>query len=113
VSRLARIVEERHGQVAIAAIEGEIDSSNVGEIAGRVRAMLTNQSEALVIDLEHTTYIDSAGINLLFSIGAELDGRQQRLLLVVAPQSNIARMLSITGLDAAVPTYPTRAAALA
>jgi anti-sigma B factor antagonist len=113
VSRLVRITEERHGQTAIAAIEGEIDSSNVDEIRERVRATLTNQSEALLIDLEHTTYIDSAGINLLFSIGTELGGRQQRLLLVVAPQSNIARMLSITGLDAAVPTYPTRAEALA
>ena len=84
-SWIARVYEERHGEVAVAAVEGEIDSSNVGEIGDRVRAMLTNRSEALVIDLEQTHYIDSAGINLLFTLGTELDERQQRLLLVVAP----------------------------
>ena len=110
---LARIVEEHHGDIPVAAVEGEIDSSNVDELGDRLRAMLTNRSEALVIDLAQTSYIDSAGINLLFSLGTELDGRQQRLLLVVAPGSGSARMLSITGLDAAVATYPTRAEALA
>jgi anti-anti-sigma factor len=113
MSWLARIVEDRHGEIAIAAVEGEIDSSNVGEIAGRVYALLTNRSEALVVDLERTTYIDSAGINLLFALGTELQQRQQDLHLVVAPASPIARMLTITGLDATVSTHPTRAAAIA
>jgi anti-anti-sigma factor len=110
---LARIVEERHAEIPVAAIQGEVDSSNVGEIADRVHAMLTNRTEALVVDLQRTSYIDSAGINLLFLLGAELDQRQQRLHLVVDPASPIARMLSITGLDAMVATYSTRAAALA
>ncbi len=113
MSWLARIVEDRHGEVAIAAVEGEIDASNVGELADRVRTMLTNRNEALVVDLEHTRYIDSAGINLLFSLGDELHQRQQQLHLVVAPTSPIARMLSITGLDTTVATHPTRDAALA
>ena len=113
MSWLARILEESHNDVAIAAVEGEIDSSNVGEIAERIRVMLTNRSLALVVDLARTTYIDSAGINLLFMLGTELKARQQRMLVVVAPGSGIARMLSITGLDVAVPTHPTRDAALA
>jgi anti-sigma B factor antagonist len=113
MSWLARIVEERHGDVGVAAVDGEIDSSNVGEIAERVHAMLTNRSTALVLDLERTSYIDSAGINLLFSLGDELHQRQQEMHVVVVPASPIARMLSITGLDAAVATHPTRAAAIA
>jgi|1186.fasta_scaffold411875_1 anti-anti-sigma factor len=113
MSWLARIVEDRDGEIAIATVEGEIDSSNVAEIAERVRTMLTNRSESLVVDLERTSYIDSAGINLLFSLGAELEQRQQALHLVVAPASPIARMLTITGLDSAVATHPTRTAALA
>jgi anti-sigma B factor antagonist len=113
MSWLARVLEDREGDVAIAAVEGEIDSSNVFEIAERVEAMLTNRSEALVVDLERTTYIDSAGINMLFSLGTELHQRQQQLHLVVAPTSPIARMLSITGLDATVATHPTRRAAVA
>ena len=98
---LAQVTEDRHGDTPVAAVEGEIDGANVGEIAERVRAMLTNQSTALVVDLARTRYI------------TELQSRQQRLVLVVDPASNIARMLAITGLDAAVPIHPTRAAALA
>jgi anti-sigma B factor antagonist len=113
MSWLAQVTEEGHGDTPVAAIEGEIDSTNVGEIAESVRAMLTNRSTALVVDLAQVRYIDSAGINMLFALGTELEDRQQRLLLAVDPASSIARMLSITGLDAAVPTHPTRAAALA
>jgi anti-sigma B factor antagonist len=113
MSWLARIVEERHGDVPVAAVEGEIDGSNVDELAARVQTMLTNRTHALVVDLERTRYIDSAGINMLFMLGAELDQRQQRLHLVVAPTSPIARMLSISGLDATIATHSTRDAALA
>ena len=113
MSWLARIVEERHGDVPVVAVVGEIDSSNVREIADRAHAMLTNRSEALVVDLEQTSYIDSAGINMLFSLGRALAQRQQHLHLVVDPGSPIARMLTIAGLDATVATYPTRNAALA
>ena len=113
MSFLARIEEERHGETPVAAVVGEIDSSNVREIASHAHAMLTNRSEVLVFDLAQTTYIDSAGINMLFSLGDELAQRQQGLHLVVDPSSPIARMLSITGLDAAVATHPTRAQALA
>jgi anti-sigma B factor antagonist len=113
MSWLARIDEDRDGDIPIAAVDGEIDGSNVGELAERVHAMLTNRTQALVVDLARTRYVDSAGINLLFSLGAELDQRQQRLLLVVPPSSPVARMLAITGVDATVATYPTRDAAIA
>jgi anti-sigma B factor antagonist len=113
VNTLARVVEERREHVAIAAVEGEVDASNVVDVAERVHLMLTNRSEVLVIDLTKTTYLDSAGINMLFTLGTELQERQQGLKLIVPPSSPIARMLSITGLDTEVPTFATRAEALA
>lgn len=110
---LARVADARIGAVEVAAIEGEVDASNVGEVGTRVRDLVTNRSVALVVDLTATTYLDSAGINLLFALDAELRERQQRLGLVIAPSSPIARTASISGLTAAVPTHATRAAALA
>ncbi len=112
MSLLARIVEEHDDEVAVAGVEGEIDASNAVEIARRLRALLTNRSIALVVDLTRTSYLDSAGINLLFELGDELRARQQQLRLVVAPGSPIARPISITGLDAVVPAYETREAAV-
>ena len=109
---LARVVEEHAGAVPIAAVEGEIDASNAPEIRERLHGLLTNRSMAMVVDLSGTRYLDSAGINLLFALGAELEQRQQRLHLVVPPASPIARAISITGLDSAVATHGSRADAL-
>jgi anti-anti-sigma factor len=109
---LARMLEEWHDEVPVARVEGEVDASNVHEMGDRLRSLLTNRSMALVVDLTATTYLDSAGLNLLFSLGEELRGRQQRLGLVVADGSPIARMVAIVGLDRAVPVHRTLAEAL-
>ena len=109
---LARVEQETHGDVPLAAIAGEIDASNSEAIGERLRSMLTNRSEALVVDLTETTYLDSAGINLLFELGAELRQRQQRLHVVIAEGSRITRVTAITGLDGAMPVHATREAAL-
>jgi anti-anti-sigma factor len=114
VSLLARIEEEAGPEgVAVAAVDGEIDASNTDELASRLRAMLSNQHTALIVDLTETTYLDSAAINLFFELGADLLQRQQRLHLVVPAGSPIARALAITGLDAAVAVHPARTEAVA
>jgi anti-sigma B factor antagonist len=110
---LATVTEDRHGELPVAVIAGEIDASNADDIARRLRELLTNRSLALIVDLTGTTYLDSAGINLLFELGTELQDRQQQLYLVVGAEQPIMRAISLTGLDAAVPTYATREAAVA
>jgi anti-anti-sigma factor len=110
---LARMIEEWHDEVPVARVEGEVDASNVHEMGDRLRSLLTNRSVALVVDLTATTYLDSAGLNLLFALGEELRRRQQQLGLVVAERSPIARMVGLVGLDKSVPVHPTVAEALA
>lgn len=109
----ADVREERRDGTAVARIEGEIDASNVAAIGGRLRGMLGNEAYGLVVDLTEVAYLDSAGINLLFVLGDELSTRQQRLRLVVAPGTPIARMLALTALDRTHPTYSTLEDALA
>jgi anti-sigma B factor antagonist len=112
LSRLASLSEEHSGEVSTAAIEGEVDASNAAELGDGLRALLTNQSTVLVVDLSETTYLDSAGLNLLFTLDGELSGRLQELRLVVPEGSPLRRTLSITGLDSAISTHATRDAAL-
>lgn len=113
MSTLARLEDEWHDEVPVAKLHGEVDASNVKEVGDRLRGLLSNRSVAMVVDLSQTTYLDSAGINLLFSLGEEMRGRQQRLGLVVADSSPIARMIVLTGLDQALPVRPSLADALA
>src|ERR671926_808482 len=110
---LADIQDEWHDEIPVARVRGEVDASNVKEISDWLRDLLSNRSVAMVVDLSQTTYLDSAGINLLFSLGEEMRGRQQRLGLVVADTSPIARMIVLTGLDQALPVRPSLADALA
>jgi anti-anti-sigma factor len=112
MSELVRVDVQWHGDTPVAAIDGEVDASNVADVAAALRNLVTNRSSELVVDLSPTDYLDSAGINLMFAIGDELRSRQLTLRLVIAPNSPVARMLSITSLDRAHPTYATVADAL-
>ena len=112
MSLLAKLHDEDVGGTPVVVVAGEIDSSNAAVIGDRLRATISNQGMAMVVDLTPTTYIDSAGINALFRLGLQLEERQQRLHLVVAGGSSIERMLTIVGLDRAIPTFDTRASAL-
>ena len=112
MTMLARIEEQRVGDVAVARVDGEIDASNTEWLGTRLRGLLTNRSDALVVDLTRTTYLDSAGIALMFELAAELRLHQQQLHLVLEPGSPIARMAQLTGLDEAVATYGSLEAAL-
>ena len=105
MSALATFVGEWHHEVPVARLEGEIDISNVDDLGSRLRGLLSNRSFALVVDLSQTTYLDSAGINLLFAVGDEMRARQQDLHLVVARASPVERMISLTGLDTALSTH--------
>jgi anti-anti-sigma factor len=111
MSQLARVVDEETGEVALVALEGEIDASTARDVAQRLRGALSNRSLALVVDLDATTYIDSAGINALFALDVELRQRRQQLHLVIRPGSAVARVAAIVGLDRTVATHATRDAA--
>jgi anti-anti-sigma factor len=112
MNELAHVAAEWHGETPVAVVRGEVDASNVTEVGATLRGLVTNHSALLVVDLSPTTYLDSAGINLMFSLGDELRARQLQLRLVIASGSSIARMCAITGLDKTHPTYPTLEAAL-
>jgi anti-anti-sigma factor len=109
---LARVEVEWHGDTPVAAVDGEVDASNVSDVAAALRQLVTNRSNELVVDLSPTSYLDSAGINLLFAIGDELRSRQLTMRIVIAAASPVARMLAITGLNRVYPSYPTVADAL-
>lgn len=110
---IARIEHHWQDEVPVAVVLGELDASNARELGERLQSLLSNQELALVVDLSSTTYLDSAGLNLLFSLAAELRGRQQRLAAVVQSGSPIERMIDITGLGESVLVRATVADALA
>ena len=59
-------VEPGPGEAPTVLVSGEIDLSNID----RFRAALDEDSPSLVVDLSGVTYIDSAGVAVLFSRAA-------------------------------------------
>lgn len=113
MTSIIRVSEERRDGTVIAILDGELDAASVGEVAVVLRRLVENRVLRLVVDLERVSYMDSAGINLLYAVGGDLSARQQQLHLVVVPGSPIERTLQIVGADRAFPAHASREAALA
>jgi anti-anti-sigma factor len=102
---LAHLHEEWLNGTLIVRIEGEIDASNVFVIGDRLRSLLTNRAIAMVLDLSATTYLDSAGLNLLFALAEEMRAHQQRFVLVVGEASPVRRVIDLTGVGVVAPMH--------
>jgi anti-anti-sigma factor len=83
-----------------ARIEGELDMSNVDTFADQLGRSVPNEALGLYLDLSGVTYLDSAGVRLLFGLGRKMRERQQQLRLVVPDDSPIRRVLVLTHITA-------------
>lgn len=99
-------VLERSG-VPVAAPEGEIDLANAADCRAQLVAAVPNTAPGLIVDLSHTTYLDSRGVHLILELAERLRTSQQQLALLVPERSVIRRVLLLTQVDKTVPFYRT------
>jgi len=103
MGRLSAIdLQERDGAV-IAALDGEIDGSNTLEIGRALAEGLPSAAHGLVLDLRGVTYLDSAGIELLFKLARRLQDRRQFLRIVVSERAPMRRVLEICDVGSVAP----------
>lgn len=103
MSGLASVESGRAGSWLVLRIRGEIDTSNVSEISEAIEAAVPNGIPMVAVDLTHTTYLDSAGVKLLFTLGERLRVRRREFRLVVPKSAPIRAVLELTGLSRLVP----------
>ena len=96
VAALAQIACRECEGVHVVAVAGEVDASNVGAVEEAAHAV-PNRVLGIVLDLLRATYIDSATIGLLFRLRRDLGRRGQALRVVCSPESNVWRVLDLTG----------------
>ena len=83
---------------AAIVVSGEIDLSNAEQFSRVLKGSVSNVDHELILDLSQVTYVDSAGIRVMFDLARRLKDHQQRLLLVVPRGSRIRRSLTLGGL---------------
>ena len=101
------------GDVVVAELEGEIDSSNAGELQSALAARFPRTATVLILDLSRVTYLDSSGIELLFELGRSLAARRQRIRLIVPEAAPVRRVLELCAVDSVAPIDGDLAAVLA
>jgi anti-anti-sigma factor len=100
--------ELRGGQPAVPVVHltGEIDLANAAAVFARVRADV--DGAAVIIDLSGVTFIDSHGLSEIATLA-----REAAVRLVAPPRRAPRRVLDMTNLTLAIPTFHTVRAAVA
>jgi anti-anti-sigma factor len=113
VTTSAEIAVERRNGAVVARLSGEVDMTNSQYVAEELAGSVPNDAISLVVDLTNTRYLDSAAIEILFSLARRLRRRRQNLLLVLPASSPLKRVLELTEIAAVAPVHETLDAALA
>jgi anti-anti-sigma factor len=99
--------------VLVARLEGEIDLANADVVRSALARAASNDVLGVVVDLSETTYMGSAGINVLFHLRERLRVRGQEVRLVVPPGSGAYDALRYAGVLEALALSDSVDAALA
>ena len=107
MSQLAQIGTRIEDNAIVASVVGEVDISNASDIGSALEGSVPQRALGLVLDLSKATYIDSAGVHLLFRLGGRLTRRRQQLRVVVPDSSPIFKLVNLAGLGWTVPRDPS------
>lgn len=79
--------------------------ANVGEALERILTAAGDASDRLVLDLDEMQYLDSAGVRMIFELAERLERQTRPLALVLKPDAQVRRVVTITKLDTLVPVH--------
>jgi len=100
------------GDVPVVAAPEEIDITNAGGLRTALGQAAGNGHETLVVDLTRTRFCDSAAIHALVDAHKRARVAGGQVLLAVSGAA-VPRIFEITGIDRALPRFPSVAEALA
>jgi anti-anti-sigma factor len=109
---LARVEATEQDGAAVARVIGEIDMSNVEEVMAAIASATPSHAAFVVLDLTDTTYIDSAGITMLFRLAERLSYNRQHLRLVVPEAAPIRAVIVLTSVPQVIRVQESLQAAL-
>ncbi len=100
------------GQVAVVTLPVEIDVTNADTLREELLAVMNQGAVLLIADMSKTNFCDSAGVSALVRAFRRAATSGSALRLVISTPA-VQRVLSITGVDRLMDTFPSVAASLA
>ena len=92
------ISHKLEGDACTVVASGEIDVSNASELRRALNEALAAEAVRVEVDIKDVAYIDSTGIGVLVG-AARRASEDGKALSVVRPQRNVARVLSLLGVE--------------
>jgi anti-sigma B factor antagonist len=77
---------------------GDADIQTSGRLKDELNAMLDENESNMQLNCERLTYIDSTGLGVLIGVLKRVKTKEKNIYIMNA-QSNMKKLLSITGLD--------------
>ena len=105
----ATVELERHENLAVARIRGEIDTSNADriEMALQAAAAPKENVSGMIVELNGVEYLNSAAIKMLFGLAEQLHARGQQLRVVMDDSAPMRKVLRIIHFERLVTLHPT------
>ena len=89
---------ETHGEANVLTVDGELVAATVGEFRRLVEQCRKRDGRDFVIDLEHATAVDSAGLEALTALKRECD-ECLGLVKLCGLDDTLRKILEMTRLD--------------
>jgi stage II sporulation protein AA (anti-sigma F factor antagonist) len=110
------ITSERDPEgVFVVRVRGELDISHEEDLRVALERGVSENQGGIVVDLTECEFIDSSGVRALL-MGREAQregGAGEAALAIASGNAQIIRILSVMGIDEAIPVRPTVQAAIA
>jgi anti-sigma B factor antagonist len=109
--------EELAGGIRAFTVRGELDMNTAPELEDSLEKVVTAEAAQVVIDLTACDFIDSTGIALIVRSWQRLDrggeGGGRGKLVLCCDNTQVMRLLRITGVDSSISVHEQRDAAVA
>jgi anti-anti-sigma factor len=97
--------EHRAGRIITVTVEGELDLLTAPKLVAQVDQLVRAEPGDVVLDLDETLFIDSAGLAILLNLQRRLDRRGHRLR-VVCDDGPVRRVIEMARLEDTLGMFP-------
>jgi anti-anti-sigma factor len=110
-ARMDMAVEDLAGGISKVVLRGRFDTTGAVLIELPFNKIVT-EKQRILVDLSAVSFLASYGIRVLL-VGAKIAKGKSGKLVLLCPESNVAKVLKTAGTDTLIPLFDTEAAATA
>ena len=100
------IIAHAYPHAAVIRVTGRVDAGTYAALENKIKEYLDAGHKHLVLELDGTEYLSSAGVRVLISTQKTLKAHGGRLA-IAQPSDRVTDVLKLAGVDVLFPTYAT------